>query len=137
MLFNGTKFLAPYNLKIFDDYLNKEKSIEKNKQIIESIKASKKFLKKYWLLIYLEKPILLKNNEPIKYLIYNYQNNTYNWIKEDFLEDKEKENAYKILSIIRLKNINSDKFKNPYARAYELEKRKFKDLNIGGKYASN
>ena len=30
-----------------------------------------------------------------------------------------------------------ENLQNPYARAYELEKKKFKDLNIGRGYASN
>lgn len=118
------------NLKIFTDYEKREKEIEKNSEIFNEIKDSKKYAKKGWVLIGLGKSYPTQEFGRVKYLIYDYNNRDFNPIKDDFLEEKDIKNSYSISNIAKLKKINSDTFENQYKKAYEIEMKKWNEIPI-------
>lgn len=118
------------DLKIFDDYKQRELAIKRNKKLLDEIKSSKKYLKRGWRLICLQKPIVVQNNERIRYIIYDFQNNTWNWIRDEFLEDSDKKNSTSITNLVRLKKIGSETFENQYKAAFEFEKKKWDEISV-------
>lgn len=130
-VFSEVKVTFPIiDFKIFKDYHIREKTIAKHKQIVDEIKDSKRFLKNGWRLIHLKKSYFDKSRDSIKYLIYDLKEKIYNPIKEDFLDDKDKKNAYEVSSIMILKNVDKETFENQYADAYKIEKKKWEKIPI-------
>ncbi len=118
------------DLKIFSDYKGREQTINQNKVLLDDIKSSKKYLKNNWRLIHLEKPIFIEKRKRIKYLIYDIKEKQINYLKECFVEDKEKNNASSIPNIVWLKNLITENFENQYNQAYDIELKKWENIPI-------
>lgn len=104
--------------------------VNQNKVLLHDIKSSKKYLKNNWRLIHLNKPIFIENRKRIKYLIYDIKEKQINYLKDCFVEDKEKKNASSIPNIVRLKNLMTENLENQYADAYEIELKKWRNIPI-------
>ena len=118
------------DFKVFNDYNNREDKIIKHKIMIDEIQKSKKFLKKGWRLIRLKKTHLDKSNKKIKYLFYDFKKKICNPIKEEFLDNKDLNNAYEVKNIVIIRNINKETFDNEFADAYQIELKKWEKIPI-------
>ena len=122
------------NLDVFDDYTGREQNIEQYKKYLSQIKDSKKFLKNGWRLIRLKKKTSVEK-EYVEFLIYDYNSKSYNPIKDEFLDSKEKEKAYELPNISILNKLQKENFENQYKQAYKIEMGKWDDIpvyDVGG-----
>lgn len=122
------------DLKIFDDYNNRNRTIEENALTIEELKESKKFLKKNWRLIKLNKPVLYEN-ERIHYIIYDLKGKQYQPLRNAFIEPADIKKSYQMANIVRVKNLIHENFKNQYEQAYQTELKNWDRIpvnNAGG-----
>lgn len=118
------------NLEIFDKYNSKEEKIETHKMIMDEIKDSSKFLKKGWRLIHLKESYRDDSRKKISYLIYDYGNRTFNPIRDDFISKSEKKNAYDVVNITVIKNLQKEDFENHFKQAKEIEMKKWDEIPI-------
>lgn len=119
------------SLSVFSNYANREESIATNVMLIEEITESqKKFLNnKDWRLVELKAPYR-KNNESIKYIIYDISKKDYNPIKKSFLKDKDLKAAFEVDNIVIIERIIKDKLINQYDKAYDIELKKFNEIGV-------